>query len=291
MATRTHGPSRVAPGLFEDVDENDDLFDFGGFDSVPCLWPRRTEQTRPPVGDEFLQAAAIVVSRIPTNLPRFPGSIAKVCYVYSAAPVDLVGTMLPTGTVVYVDTSAEQEHVAAIATLHQASQAETDSDEVGAASSGVLVEAFEALRGWLQMRQVDLAAYVGISPSTVMAWKREATRYPRHARIPALLTLWSAVAAARAELGAEGTSQLIWRSGRDGYAPAVPADELAELLMEAASEASDGAWLADDGYISGESTMPSVDELYEAESQLAQGLAAVHRGDTDHGQDAGAPRP
>lgn len=290
MATRMHGPSRVAPGLFEDADENYDLFEFGGFDSVPRLWPR-TEPTRPPVGDEFLRAAAIVVSRVPTNLPRFPGSFAKVCYLYSAVPIDTAGTMLPTGTIVYVDPSVEQEHVAGTATLHETSAAEPDSDEVGAASSGVLVEAFDALRGWLQMRQIELAAYVGISPSTVMAWKREATRYPRHARIPALLTLWSAVAAARAELGAEGTSQLIWSSGREGYAPAVAADELADLLMEAATEASNAAWLDDDGYIPGESTMPSVDELYEAESHLARDLAAGHRGDADYGQHADVPRP
>jgi DNA-binding transcriptional regulator YiaG len=298
--TRILGASRVAPGLFDDIDEIDDFGDFGEPGDPLFRWQCRTEQTRPPVGDAFREVAAVVKRWTPTNLPMLAGSFAHVCNVYSVMPIDLdfeagqavlvrlthypegpvaglVETVPPTAD----DTADISDAVADVV---------AESDEVGAPSSALLVDAVAQLRVWLRMQQKDLATYVGISNSTVMAWKREAPRYPRHKRIPVLLSLWAAVAAARDELGDEATSRLIWGRGEEANSPAVPAEELTEVLLGAATEASDASWLEDDGYVPAQSAMPSADEFLEAESALSEGLSAAHRGGMDDDREAGAPR-
>lgn len=284
--TRILGAARVAPGVFEDIDEREE---FGEFGDPLFRWPRCTEQTLPPVSDAFREAAAVVKVWTPTNLPVWAASTAHVCKVYSAVPVDPDSW---TGQTFLADlTRYPEEPVEVVVTGADEPADVGESDEVGAPSAALLVEAVAQLRAWLRMQQKDIATYLGISNSTVMAWKREAPRYPRHRRIPVLLSLWAAVASARDELGDETTSQLIWGRGEEASSPAVPAEELTELLLAAATEASDAAWLEDDGYVPGQSAMPSAEELLEAESSLVQGLRAEHRGDPDLGDGkAGAPR-
>lgn len=308
MAARIMGASRVAPGLFEGSPDDVEITDgvISDFDDDRCLtklnpisgWPRGMEQTRPPVSHIFRMAAAVVKSWTPTDLPS-AGSYAHLCRVYSAVDLDLdafVGghvllagpsdgdlasgeAMLPLlGSLGDVegppalptdDLSVEERAMPSTDVVGDA-----ENTEVGAPSTTLLVEAIDQLRAWLPIQQQDLARYVGISPSTIMSWKREAPRFPRHRSIPALLALRAAVVAARAEVGQEAAIGLIWARGEKAGAPTVRPAELAETLLAAATEASNTAWLEDDGYVPGQSVVPSAEDLLEGETMLAEGLAS-----------------
>lgn len=272
--TRIIGASRVAPGLFDDPEEFDDFTDLAGLVGGFVCWPR-SKQTVPPVGDTLFRASTVVTGGKSTNLRVWADSIARVCKVYSADSIDLSASGVlgdvPEGNNLIIGTLPSRSTEVA-ETEDTVEDPAADTAEVGAPSSALLVEAVAQLRSWLRMPQKDIAAYVGISNSTVMAWRREAPRYPRHARIPVLLSLWSAVGAARAELGDEATAQLVWSHGEAGQVPATSPEDLAEQLLAAAAAASDDAWLAEDDYEPGVSPVPSEAELLDAEAALSAEL-------------------
>lgn len=114
------------------------------------------------------------------------------------------------------------------------------SKDAGTPAAGILLTAAAELSAWLSLNQQQIASLVGISPSTIMAWKRSPSTHPRHPGIPSLLRLWAAVAGAREELGDTVTLQLIW--GAQGHpgrgAIAMGASDLAERLLAAAEAAS-----------------------------------------------------
>lgn len=142
-------------------------------------------------------------------------------------------------------------------------------DTPGAPSAALLLDAVAALTAWLPLTQERLARYVGISPSTVMAWRRLPDVHPRHPHIPTLLRLWAAVSGARQEFGEAETSRLVWGSGSGSPAlPALPSEELAEHLLAAAEEASLDAF-NDDGYTPGGATLMSVEEIEAGERGLS----------------------
>ncbi|MEP9362942.1 hypothetical protein ABLE68_08260 [Nocardioides sp. CN2-186] len=290
-ATRITGASRAASLLVDDIDEYGD----------PCFrWPRRDQQTLPPLDAGFCDAAHIVIAWTPTNLPNWTNLTAHVRNVYFA---ENIGELVEGSWIGFTfdapdhrDLQGLADAVTAGLDLDYVSDTNSGADiasEVGAPSSALLVEAVAQLRSWLSMRQQDLATYLRISNSTIMSWKREAPQYPRHPNIPALLSLWSALASARAELGDAATSQLVWNSGTDNGAPAVPADDLIELLIGAATAASDAAWLEDDGYVPGQTPLPAADHYLENETALSEHLDLVGGGqnslDADTDDEPGAP--
>ena len=144
----------------------------------------------------------------------------------------------PGVTIVFVAAPAEWPHVG---------PAETEqNNDPGAPSASILLMAATELSSWLSLTQQQVATMVGMSPSTIMAWRRSPLTHPRHASIPTLLRLWAAVAGARDELGEAATLQLVWGSrGRPARgAVALGADDIAEKLL-AAAEASSLAGLMD----------------------------------------------
>jgi len=156
--------------------------------------------------------------------------------------------------------------------------------EPGSPSAALLLQAFSALAGWLSLTQDHLARYVGISPSTVMAWKREPDIHPRHAHIPVLLSLWAAVTGAFEEFGEAETLRRVWASGTgttDGV-PGLPADELAEQLIVAADEAARGDD-EDDGYDPATAALLTVEEIAAGEQNLSMGLSDYLEGPGESG--------
>lgn len=158
-----------------------------------------------------------------------------------------------------------------------------ESDEPGAPSASILLRAFADLTQRLSLTQDNLARYVGIGPTTVMAWKRDRGIHPRHARIPALLSLWAAVSGAVEGFGEEETLRRIWASGNSGGAPALAADELAQQLIAAADEAARDEE-EDDGYDSATAALLTTEELAAGERELSTGLSDYLEGRDEPGR-------
>lgn len=158
-----------------------------------------------------------------------------------------------------------------------------ESDEPGAPSAGVLLRALTELMQRLSVTQDALARYVGIGPTTVMAWKRDQSIHPRHARIPALLSLWAAVSGAVEEFGEDETLRRVWASGKSGAAPALPADELAEQLIAAADEAARDED-EDDGYDPATAAPLTTEEIAAGERELNTGLSDYLEGRAEPGR-------
>lgn len=148
------------------------------------------------------------------------------------------------------------------------------SMDAGASTAGILLTAVAELSAWLSLNQQQIARLVGISPSTIMAWKRSPSTHPRHSSIPSLLRLWAAVASAREELGDSATLQLIWGSqGHPGEgAIAMGANDLAERLLAAAEAASLAAFEDTGDYDPERATRLSAGQLATDEEALSRRL-------------------
>lgn len=116
-------------------------------------------------------------------------------------------------------------------------------EEPAATNAEMHLAAFDDLLTWLPLSQERLAQVVGISTSTVMAWRREPHVRPRHRNAQTLIRLWAAVASAREELGDERTLRLLAEGPQSviGVRQALPAEEIIERLNLAAERASDAA--------------------------------------------------
>ncbi|MGQ0631963.1 MAG: hypothetical protein ACT4P1_13070 [Sporichthyaceae bacterium] len=117
----------------------------------------------------------------------------------------------------------------------------------GSPEAALLLLAMRDVSTWLSMTQDQVCRYLGVSPSTVMAWKREPRVHPRHRRVPAVLRLWAALSGAREELGEEATARIVWTHRQGTDVLGVTPEELAETLLSAADESS-LAGVDDDGY-------------------------------------------
>jgi len=148
------------------------------------------------------------------------------------------------------------------------------STEAGSPAATILLQATAELSHWLRLNQRQVTKLVGISPSTVMAWKRAPATHPRHPNIPRLLRLWAATAGARDELGDTATLQLVWGSrehpGHD--AVALSADDLAEKLLVAAEAASLEAFESANEYDFTTNARTLTGQLAEDEEALSRSL-------------------
>ena len=154
-----------------------------------------------------------------------------------------------------------------------------EETEAGAPSAALLLSAFRELTAWLGTTQEKLCEYVGISRSTVMAWKRDQSVHPRHAQIPALLGLWAAVSGAKDELGDEATLRLVYGAGF-GIDRAVRVEELTDRLLDAADEASIAALNASQ-YDSATAVEMTVEEIEAGERALSRSLTQHLEGSGD----------
>ncbi|WP_127497121.1 antitoxin Xre-like helix-turn-helix domain-containing protein [Actinoplanes solisilvae] len=147
--------------------------------------------------------------------------------------------------------------------------------EPGASAAAVLLKATTQLSTWLNLNQKQIAALVGISPSTVMAWRRAPATHPRHSNVPRLLRLWAAVSSAREELGEIATLQLIYgsREHLTRNAATLNADELTEKLLAAAEAASLEAFEDTSDYDPDGAVRPSTGQLADDEEMLSRSLA------------------
>jgi len=151
------------------------------------------------------------------------------------------------------------------------------STEPGAPAAAILLRATAELSDWLRLNQRQVAKLVGISPSTVMAWKRAPATHPRHPNIPRLLRLWAAASGAQEELGDTATLQLIWGSRQHpggGGGNTLDADELTEKLLAAAEASSFEAFESTSDYDSSDAIRPSTGQLAEDEETLSRSLGA-----------------
>ncbi len=147
-----------------------------------------------------------------------------------------------------------------------------ESEEPGSPSTSVLLRAVADLRAAMSLTQKQLATYIGLSPSTVMGWKRNRSLHPRHPQIPILLRLWSAVAGAQEELGSNEALRLIYASAHQPLGGGPDAGALAEILIAAAEAASLAAFKDDDGYESTTATALTRVELEAEERELHTAL-------------------
>lgn len=148
------------------------------------------------------------------------------------------------------------------------------SDEPGAPSASLLFVAAKELSAWLSLTQQQVAGLVGISSSTIMAWRRSPGTHPRHAKIPTLLRLWAAVAGARDEIGEAATLQIAWGSSGRSARGAIKAgaEELTEKLIEAAEAASLAAFSDTAAYEPDSVSRPSAGQLAQDEESLSRSL-------------------
>lgn len=159
-----------------------------------------------------------------------------------------------------------------------------ESAEPGSPSAAVLLRGVEELIAALSVTQKRLATFLGISPSTVMAWKRDLTVHPRHAQIPTLLRLWAAVAGAQEELGTDETLHVIYASPSRPLGEHADAEALAEALIVAVQASSLAAFETDDGYDSTSAPPLTLAELEAGERELRTALNQYLEG-------PGAPAP
>lgn len=141
----------------------------------------------------------------------------------------------------------------------------------GAPSAVLLVSAAAELGSWLSLTQQQVMYLVGMSPSTVMAWKREPATHPRQKNIPILIRLWAAVSGARQQFGPDETLRMVWRhvdtpgEKTDG----VLADQLANDLINETEAASQAELALDDGYDPEAPLLVDVEELEAGELELS----------------------
>ena len=151
----------------------------------------------------------------------------------------------------------------------------SDESGLGAPKVDVLLGAVDDLTVWTGMTKQALSKYLGVSYSTVLSWRREKPERPRHRRIPTLLVLWSAVSGAQEEFGVEDAARMVWAAGKtEAGMPAIPADELADWLIDETSEANLPEFLSDDGYVAGTAVIPNIAQLTAAEERLHAALEA-----------------
>lgn len=149
--------------------------------------------------------------------------------------------------------------------------------EAGAPTAALLLAALRELRTWMLLSQEQICQYLSISPSTVMAWKRERDIHPRHPQMSSLLRLWAAVAGAQEEFGEEGMQRLVGpHRTHDGHFMMPPA-ELATLLLDAADEAGMAALVSDE-YDPEAPLRPSVAEIEAGERELSDSLTKYLEG-------------
>lgn len=146
------------------------------------------------------------------------------------------------------------------------------SEAPGAPGAAILLRAIKELTEWLNLTQKQLAGFVEISPSTVMAWKRDLTVHPRHSQISTLLSLWAAVSGAREEVGASETTRLIWTSPSRPLGENPDASAVATALIMVAETASLAAFELDDGYDSTTALPTPIAELEAGERELSAAL-------------------
>ncbi len=151
-----------------------------------------------------------------------------------------------------------------------------ESTETGAPSAALLLGAVRDLQSWLSLTQDQVCEYVGVSRSTVMAWRRNPAIHPRHPRLPLLLHLWAAVGGAREEFGAERTARLVHQRGRLTDGDQGP-DVLAEVLLDAVENASVRA-LEESSYCAASAPDMTAGEIEAGEAELSDALTrAVER--------------
>ncbi len=149
-----------------------------------------------------------------------------------------------------------------------------DGAEPGSPNAAVLLSAIKDLTAWMNLNQQQTATYLGISPQTVMAWRRERPKRPRHPQIPTLLRLWAAVSGAIEELGSTETLQLIWGSGSQTVrgVPNLAPDDLAEVLIDRADQASIARFDVDDGYTPATAEPVPAEDIEAGELDLSRAL-------------------
>lgn len=235
-----------------------DELDQDEFGAKYFKWPR-PEGTRPPVAGAVDDAA-----RLGWDDGRRTAPPQAIRHVVPLVERFFVSEEIDLANLVLVDSDR-----------HAALQVAAGSDaEMGAPNVDLLLGAVEDLGSWLGVTKQNLSRYLGFSPSTVMAWRRERPQRPRHPSIPTLLSLWSAVSGARDEFGAEQAVRMAWSSGRTNAGiPALPATALADWLIGETSEASLDDFLAEDGYLPGTAPLPDIDALATAEGVLHQMLS------------------
>jgi hypothetical protein len=81
------------------------------------------------------------------------------------------------------------------------------------------------------------------------------------------------VSGAQEEFGAEDAARMVWAAGRtDPGVPGIPANDLANWLVQETSEANLADFLAGDEYVAGTAPVPDVQELADAEGRLHAAL-------------------
>ena len=166
------------------------------------------------------------------------------------------------------------------------SDQQPDRPAPGAPSAHLLVTAVEELKESFAMTQEQLARYVGISPSTVMAWRRHPGVFPRHPRIPVLLQLWATVSEAREELSTDELARIVW-GGRpsEGGVPGREAAELSEKLLEKVEEVGLARFSLQDDYDSKAPEARNLDEMARDEAALSVGLGSFVEPSEDPGRE------
>jgi DNA-binding transcriptional regulator YiaG len=152
------------------------------------------------------------------------------------------------------------------------------AEDASPSSAEMLLGAFDDLRKWLALSQDRVSQIVQISPSTVMAWRRDPLVRPRHPHTQTLVRLWAAMASAREELGEEAALRLVI-GGSEPFIQQrtnAPVEDIIEALNKAAEAASDVALDA------------AWNSSIEWDEPAAEDLAAD---ELAFGGDAGGPEP
>lgn len=149
----------------------------------------------------------------------------------------------------------------------------TEDERAGSPSARLLLDAVSELRGGLAISQSDLCSVLGLSPSTVMAWRRTPAVHPRHPSVPKLLKLWAAFHACSSVLGHEAAAQTAWSALRVG--DAASSEIAVERLLEAAEAAGEDF---DDDLGPAAGAEMSEDDLTAAEAAFSSALTQLTDG-------------
>lgn len=161
-----------------------------------------------------------------------------------------------------------------------ATEVVAEDERSGSPSARLLLDAVSDLRDGLVISQADLCSIVGLSPSTVMAWRRTPSVHPRHPSVPTLLKLWAGFHACSSALGREDAARLAWSALRPG--DPTSADAATELLLEAADAAVEDF---DDVLGPVVDAGASVDELAASEAAFSSALGQLTEGSEQLGQE------
>ncbi len=149
----------------------------------------------------------------------------------------------------------------------------SEDERAGSPSARLLLDAVSELRAGLAISQSDLCSVIGLSTSTVMAWRRMPAVHPRHPSVPKLLKLWAAFHACSSVLGQEAAAQTAWSALRPGDAGS--SEVATDRLLEAA-EAAGEDFDEDLGPVA--VAEMSEDELTAAEAALSSALTQLTDG-------------